>query len=148
MGLWLISVNHWNVIQIPYGHNLQTPYSKLTAVNFLVGVDDMGINYTNILTWGNGLKQEVTYAIGSNISNFNGKLHQLLLSHYFLKKIHMKAIGSHRHVFTPLNVKSSSISSPLKLRCCFVYHKVSIRKFYHLPTQCILVFCNRDKCYK
>jgi len=149
MGLWLISVNHWNVIQIPYGHILQTPYSKLTAVNFLVEVDDMGIEYTNILAWGNGWKQEVTYAIGSNISShFNGKLLQLLLSRYFLKKTHMKAICCHRLVLTPLNAQSSNISSPLELSCCFVYHKVSIKKFHLLPTQCIHVFCNGDRCWK
>jgi hypothetical protein len=55
-----MSVNRWNVIQVPYGHNLQAPYSKLTGVNSLVEADDMGIKYTNILTWCNGWKQETT----------------------------------------------------------------------------------------
>jgi hypothetical protein len=104
MGLCLMSLNHWNKIQILYGHNLQTPCSKLTILNFLVEVDDMGIQYTNVLNWCNGWKQEATYAINSNKSlHFNGKLDPFCFRFTFKENKHesnrqsQTCILSHKH---------------------------------------------------
>jgi hypothetical protein len=99
-----MSVNHWNSIQVPYGHNLQAPYSKLTGVSFLIeDGDDMGIKYTNILTWCNGWKQEVTYALGSNkSSHFNGKLRPFYYRLTFKENTYESDRQSQTCIFFPL----------------------------------------------